>query len=457
MEIIHAKNGFFEKYKDDLFEAVIKVDGDPSKEEMSESLAPVFKRMPIRLFKQALAFVEHAHKTQQSEGMVAFRYKEGIWSLVIPPQWNTGGNVHYHFEPVEEFGSVVGDMHSHPKMGSFHSGTDHHDEGKMFGIYLVVSDFRIMNCNPDIVGHVRGKRFKIDPELFFDENDAGGDYAFPEEWKTRLHKPPCTICSPAKPEGAREEPSRSFQHEWPGRHRGGDWSARIREEAQRKGQTPAGSNDGAGRSGGEKEVVDLLNAGKIRETIVKSYEEWQDDDIASRCYLFECDNQGCEKDLQTLLCPLCSKPVHPRNIVDAVATHAERAMKALKMGLSGVLFSGGVWSMLRFLCDNDGCRKEIPYLTCPDCRKPVHPRSLVKAVADVVDTVVVIDPKPKIIIVGGETKEEPKKEDKKDETKKIEKEGINCPPGCYFVGKHSHEPISHSPQDDYDSYMYGGG
>lgn len=452
MEIIAAKNGFFEKYKDDLFEAYIRVTGDPSKEELNEHCAPTFKRMPLRLFKQALAFCEFAFKSQQSEGMIMFRYRNDVWELLCPPQWNGGASVHYHAEPAEEFVGVVGDLHSHPKMGSFHSSTDHHDEGKMFGVYMVINDFRIMNCNPDIVAHIRGTRFKMEPHLFFDESDAGGDYTFPEEWKGRLHKMPCDVCAAIKAkedkekEGAKEGPSSRTFHI-------SKWADGIYPRPDAQGAQSADADAGSARGAGTEEVVSLLKGNTppafLSELIMKRYERWyRHGPGPERTLPFNCDNKGCEKDLRMLSCPLCHRDVGARRTVQNIADHADRALKALHMGTSGILYSGGLWNVLKFTCDNVGCLKETPYLNCGQCRKPIHTKTILRSLGTIMDDAA--DVSDIVIIQNG-------KEVKQDtDTKRIESPaaaasstpGLPTPPGP--------PPSTPTPSpQDWENELYG--
>jgi len=203
------RNGVYENYADELFKGTIRVSfpipydrdrGDTVEvtgEEAKESIQIAFNPMPAKLFQQALAFQEWCYEEKKSEGMVAFRYREGKWGLSVPEQWNGMASVCYHpeFHP-EEMTGVVGDMHSHPKFSSSsHSQTDNLDERKMPGIFIVVKDFSILNCEPNIVGMVRGTEFKVRPELFIEFSEGiERKPSFPEEWKSRVHSSPCDEC-----------------------------------------------------------------------------------------------------------------------------------------------------------------------------------------------------------------------------------------------------------------------
>lgn len=309
-EYILAKDGVYKKFGTDLFRGSIKVGFPiPFQEELDtihvqggdirEKIEIVFKRMPIALFQQALAFMEFCYEDKKAEGMVCFRYRAGEWSIVIPEQWNSGTSVCYHLKP-EESSFIMGDVHSHPKFASSaHSTTDNLDERKLSdGIFMVVKDFDIWNCEPSIVGVVDGVSFPIKPQYMFDLRTAHEKSKpdVPDEWKAKVHGLPCDGCR---------------------REREGAQAAVQKTEAERKAEE-------------EKEArlvpSDLVEVyrksiaqGKSRgKAFYELIQEWQ----AKSKYngkVFRCGNHGCKKFLRTLECPDCKKSVTSYEVMEMLS------------------------------------------------------------------------------------------------------------------------------------------
>jgi len=198
-QFVVGKNGLFEKYQDTLFKSLIKSTGNPSSPDLKEVAEYIGPKIPVDIMKTALAFLEWCYEKHKSEGCLLFRNLGEKWEIVCPPQYVGGAHVCYHPVPEESCG-IMGDIHSHPKFGTGHSGTDHVDECKFGGIAVVVNDFRIPICNPTIFGATRKVRFKFEPETilesFGDKDfvDTDDGYTFPEEWKEKVIPGVCQEC-----------------------------------------------------------------------------------------------------------------------------------------------------------------------------------------------------------------------------------------------------------------------
>ena len=98
------------------------------------------------------------------------------------------GSVHYDIDAadIEPGWRMIGDIHSHVRMGAFASGVDVHDETGRPGLHIVIG--KIDEEPPDFHAEVvvDGMRFKADI------NDVIEDYqartSFPEEWMAKVKK-----------------------------------------------------------------------------------------------------------------------------------------------------------------------------------------------------------------------------------------------------------------------------
>lgn len=309
---IVAPNGIFEYHKSDLFEGLLKIEfpfpiqkeidtfDPPSEKELDQELGLIFNRMPLSVFQQALAFMEAVWKKEKVEVVVLFRYIDGKWENFVPLQWNGMASTCYHPElSPKEATRVAGDMHLHPikddgkKSGSFHSSTDHHDEKKNEGIFVVVSGFTPFTCYPDIIGIVRGKRFTLKFESLVDPTKYDPKPTFPPEWMERVKLLPCDGCRP-----------------------------KVITTATTYAAGSASKEDTGSRLIPEKDVTEWRtklpkdktpNSQRFKEF----YNQWKDK--THQGTLFKCDNGPCKKHFEMPECPKCHKPILQAAIVDSVA------------------------------------------------------------------------------------------------------------------------------------------
>lgn len=308
--------GVFEEYKDDLFEGTIKAEFpismnkeydsmEVSDRELEEKLSVKFNRMPVRLFQEVLCFLEWCYKEKKSEGFVAHRYIDGKWENVVFPQWNASGSVCYHPELlIEKSTRVMGDTHSHPpSYGSQHSHTDGLDERKNNGIFIVVKGFTLMDCSPEIIGCVRGKRFHLRAETLFDIKDYNPSPSFPEEWKERVGVTPCKGCE------KRREDARKID-EVTKKKEAFDYEKRFRlvpKSALEIWRTEVAK---------EKETL-----GKKVKLIFDEYKKIIPSGYWPR--VLRCDNHGCLKYTSSPKCDECHKTIAQEAILNSIIDMAD--------------------------------------------------------------------------------------------------------------------------------------
>lgn len=301
--------GFFEEYSDDLFSGVLKselplpydkqwdtmeiVDYD-----IEEKIELKFIRMPLNLFQQQLMFMKWCHEERKSEGMVCMRYIDGKWENAVFPQWNTSTSVCYHPElDLAKATRIVGDTHSHPpSYGSQHSHTDSLDERKNNGIFIVIKGFNPMDCSPEIIGYVRGKKFHLKPEQFLDITQYDQNPTFPEEWKGLVGTTPCKGCDRRREVErlGKEVSEKRLVYEDDKKFR---LVPKVILEAWRsevaKGKETLGSK-----------VKEAVKA--IRAKGVPSYPKF-----------FRCDNYGCHKLVAHAFCPECNKSIMVDKMIES--------------------------------------------------------------------------------------------------------------------------------------------
>jgi hypothetical protein len=335
-----SKNGeVFEEYKDALFEGFVKAKKNPQGKELKEELKILFAPIPLSMTTTALAWHRWCYEEHKAEGMLLLAYneKKKKWKLVCPIQYCSAAHVCYHpvlEEKADPDFTVMGDWHSHPKMGSSgHSSTDHGDEDKnKCGLYIVTKDFTLMSCDPNVVAMVRGQRFSISPELVFDDTGSKGKYTFPEEWKERFHEGTCKICEEAKK--AKEEASKSTttsgsrsggfsSTRYPSAHypHSGYYSEADMDWWRRRicdmNTTPTEEE--------RKEIVEAFCKAPGDE-IMKVWDEW---DRSPTFYkeqegqIFECEH--CKKGFDRVVCPECKKSNSASVVFQGVADMVDYA------------------------------------------------------------------------------------------------------------------------------------
>lgn len=188
------------------------------------------KKVPMELWRQALAFLKWGFDTTSSETMIHFYYhQEHGWDAVpLPQKAYTGMTVkifpldsgHPLIVPTLQrlFGGdmdkianckALGDCHTHCNMSAFMSGGDHRDEIGKEGFHVTIGDMGKEQFSIHIRSSVSGEVldapfsdwFQLDPYiaentpkeehnkiLAFQLTKAPKDVAFPEWWKANVIK-----------------------------------------------------------------------------------------------------------------------------------------------------------------------------------------------------------------------------------------------------------------------------
>jgi len=309
---IVAPNGIFEYHKSDLFEGLLKIEfpfpiqkeidtfDPPSEKELDQELGLIFNRMPLSVFQQALTFMEAVWKKDKVEVVVLFRYIDGKWENFVPLQWNGMASTCYHPElSPKEATRVAGDMHLHPikddgkKSGSFHSSTDHHDEKKNEGIFVVVSGFTPFTCYPDVIGVVRGKRFPLKFESLVDATKYDPKPTFPPEWMERVKFLPCDGCRPKV-----ITTTTTYAGGSASKSENGSRLVPVKDIAEWRSKLPKDKTP---------------NSQRFKDF----YTLWKDK--THQGTLFKCDNNGCLAHFEMPECPKCHKVILQTVIVESIA------------------------------------------------------------------------------------------------------------------------------------------
>ena len=134
--------GLYRRTKCPHYEAVVPVDGVDGLADIEASVVPKVAKVPERLFRETEAFFVAVFKEHQSEAVVLLLCNEAgtEWKPLVPDQKVSGAAVSYNIEKitVEAGWHLFGSVHSHARMGAFHSGTDDKDEAKFDGLHITV-------------------------------------------------------------------------------------------------------------------------------------------------------------------------------------------------------------------------------------------------------------------------------------------------------------------------------
>ena len=164
--------------------------------------------LPEELVRAIFGTVQHFPK-HEIVFILLYNPVKHAWRVKVPEQKGTAASVECAGGICEDGYSEIGNIHTHPNMSAFWSGTDHADQEKAPGIYAVigttVSDIR--NILVDIVTDLG--RYNMPVEALFGDVDPKGKYDAPADWaeiiSKQAYEPPKEKHVPAKPVKAEEK------------------------------------------------------------------------------------------------------------------------------------------------------------------------------------------------------------------------------------------------------------
>ncbi len=212
---IMAKDGYYVKKTNRLFEAVVRSAEIPGLGIVAESLRWTGPRIPMRLIDECAGFFRAVYREHSSEAVVLLELKGGEWSLAVPEQEVSGASVKYD---TPKGVTPVGSVHSHCAMPAFQSGTDAADTAGFDGVHIVLG--RIERSEPEIEAGVavNGRLFRCDPATVIDGLDGRHTEA-PHPWIAKVRAKPARVWAdrPEFPphDAGRERRRKSLESEMP--------------------------------------------------------------------------------------------------------------------------------------------------------------------------------------------------------------------------------------------------
>lgn len=105
--------------------------------------------IPTQLRDHLDTFFRNIDDRLHTESIVLLTYRPSMltsdhpgdgWGVLVPTQENSAGHCDYDgtsiVNELDDDTYIVGSMHSHPQMGAFASGTDHHDQEEFDGLHI---------------------------------------------------------------------------------------------------------------------------------------------------------------------------------------------------------------------------------------------------------------------------------------------------------------------------------
>jgi len=163
---IIAKGGIYLKKKLGLVSSITPVDKISILQPVSTYAHMDIPKIPAIAFAQIMAFFKAVFDKHSSEAIVLLYYndqKKKFW-VRVPMQEVSGASLDYeNFENGKDGFDLIGTIHSHGRMGAFHSSVDDKDEENFDGLHITIgdNDEDYPSISASIV--VNGQRVKISP------------------------------------------------------------------------------------------------------------------------------------------------------------------------------------------------------------------------------------------------------------------------------------------------------
>jgi len=140
-------------------------------------------KIPARMVAEMRKFFYAVEDKYGTEGIVVLTFDQEFrgtenedlgWGFAVPEQQNTAGHCNYDkkeiYESLPDHITIVGTVHSHPKMTAFASQTDHNDQAGFDGLHIT---YGWLHDKIEYYAElVRGKNFyRLAPEIVMDLDD----------------------------------------------------------------------------------------------------------------------------------------------------------------------------------------------------------------------------------------------------------------------------------------------
>lgn len=157
-------------------------------------------KIPYELVQMMDLFFRKVDEKQGTEAILLLTYDDTIggeqgWGVLSPEQSNTAAECDYKPESVADMKpdhvSIVGSVHSHPKMSAYASGTDHKDQADFDGLHITYGwQQSVNNGATQYYAELQmgGKAYKIDTNYIFSTPTTEIDEEVVEGWIDTVSK-----------------------------------------------------------------------------------------------------------------------------------------------------------------------------------------------------------------------------------------------------------------------------
>ena len=155
-----ARDGYYLRKSNRLFDAVVKIAALPDFDEVAESVKWNAPKIPSKIIDESLEFFRAVHDEHKSEAIVLLAFDRGSWSIVVPEQKVSPASLKYE---CPAGANLAGTIHSHCGMGAFFSGTDTNDVANFDGVHIVLGRIDRREYEIEVGVYVNGRLFKGEP------------------------------------------------------------------------------------------------------------------------------------------------------------------------------------------------------------------------------------------------------------------------------------------------------
>lgn len=167
-----ASNGFWLHKDTGIVHGMIKLNGIGILPSFQPKIGMKLPKAPPSIIFQAFMFFRYIYKQHSAESLLAYVYhpEKKAFGFVCPDQVVHGTGIRYDNKTIKIPPEVclIGTFHSHCGFGSFHSGTDRHDEADFDGIHVTIGNVDRDEFTITSSIAVNNYRQEVDPLTYFE-------------------------------------------------------------------------------------------------------------------------------------------------------------------------------------------------------------------------------------------------------------------------------------------------
>ena len=178
-----ARDGYYLRKSNRLFDAVVKIAALPDFDEVAESVKWNAPKIPSKIIDESLEFFRAVHDEHKSEAIVLLALEKGVWSIVVPDQQVSPASLKYE---CPAGANLAGTIHSHCGMDAFFSGTDTNDVASFDGVHIVLGRIDRRDYEIEAGVYVNGRLFKGEPGNIIEGYEKSKRDEGPHPWLEKV-------------------------------------------------------------------------------------------------------------------------------------------------------------------------------------------------------------------------------------------------------------------------------